>query len=113
MKPRILFTAHLFFPLATAIAALLAAPSAFATTFYWDNNNSTSGFGTALGTWAQNSTTPATGSLTARWTTDSTGATAGSATQATNGITGSPPMDSTLAPPRAGSLPAPLPLVGQ
>ena len=69
--------------LAGTIAALLAAQSAHAATFYWDNNNTTPGFGTALGTWAQNSTTPATGALRAAWTTDSTGVTIGSATQVT------------------------------
>ena len=37
MKPRILSAARLTFPLATAIAALLASPSAHAATLTWDN----------------------------------------------------------------------------
>ncbi|MCX6879523.1 MAG: autotransporter-associated beta strand repeat-containing protein [Verrucomicrobia bacterium] len=42
---------RLSFPLAAAIAALLAAPSAIAATYYWDNNGTTAGYGTASGTW--------------------------------------------------------------
>ena len=45
--------------------------SAFATTYYWDNNGTTAGFGTAAGTWA----VPTTGSSSQGWSTDSTGAT--------------------------------------
>ena len=47
MKPRILSTARHSFPLATAIAALFAGQSASASTFYWDNNATTAGFGSA------------------------------------------------------------------
>lgn len=47
----------------------LAASSAFATIYYWDNNGTASGFGTAAGTWA----TPTTGDATQGWSTDSTG----------------------------------------
>ena len=40
------------FPLVAAIAALLAAPTAMATTYYWDTDGSgTPGFGAASGTW--------------------------------------------------------------
>jgi autotransporter-associated beta strand protein len=39
MKPRILSTARLFFPLAAAIAALLAAQSASAAPYYWDGTS--------------------------------------------------------------------------
>ena len=80
MKPRILSSARLSFPLAAAIAALLAGTQAHAATFYWDNNNTTLGFGNAGGNWAQNSTS---GGTSARWKTDPTGVAAGSATQAT------------------------------
>jgi autotransporter-associated beta strand protein len=52
MKTRILSTARLSFPLASALAALFAAQSAQAqTTRYWDNNGDTAGFGDAGGTW--------------------------------------------------------------
>ena len=70
MKPRILSTARLSFPFAVAIAALLAAQSASATTYYWDNNGTTAGFGTAAGTWAA----PTTGDATQGWSTSATGA---------------------------------------
>ena len=40
MKPRILSTARLSFPLASAIAALLAAPAAYANTRNWDGDTS-------------------------------------------------------------------------
>lgn len=50
MKPRH-STARLAFPLASAIAALLAAQSAQALTYYWDQNDIALGFGTAGGTW--------------------------------------------------------------
>ena len=56
---------------ALAVVALLAAPSLFAATYYWDNNGATAGFGTAGGTWAA----PTTGSSSQGWSTDSTGAT--------------------------------------
>jgi autotransporter-associated beta strand protein len=78
MKPRIFSAARLSFPLATAIAALLAVQPASAATLYWDNNAATAGFSTASGTWAQNSTT------TGRWTTSNTGELSGSLTQATS-----------------------------
>jgi fibronectin-binding autotransporter adhesin len=39
MKPRILNTARLSFPLATALAALLAAPVISAATLYWEGTN--------------------------------------------------------------------------
>ena len=79
MKLRLLSTARLSFLLASAIAALLAVQSASATTYYWDTDGSTIGFGTAGGTWAAPTPGP-----TAGWTTDSTGATAlGSVTTAT------------------------------
>ncbi|MEI6175267.1 MAG: autotransporter-associated beta strand repeat-containing protein [Verrucomicrobiota bacterium] len=64
MKLRVRPIARLSFPLASAIAAMLAAPFANAFTYYWDNNSTTAGFGTALGTW----------SSSAFWTTDGTGA---------------------------------------
>jgi autotransporter-associated beta strand protein len=80
MKPRILSTARLAVPLATAIAALLAVQSASATDYYWNTDGTTIGFGTAGGTWAAPTPGP-----TAGWTTDSTGATAlGSVTTSTS-----------------------------
>lgn len=52
MKSRILSAARLSFSLASAIAALLAAaPAVHAATYYWDNNSTTAGYGTAGGTW--------------------------------------------------------------
>ena len=79
MKPRILPTTRLSFPLASAIAAMLVAQSASAADYYWDTNDATIGFGTAGGTWLAPTPGP-----TAGWTTDSTGATAiGSITTAT------------------------------
>jgi autotransporter-associated beta strand protein len=69
----------------TAFIALLftcvAAPSVFATNYYWDNNGAVAGFGTAAGTWAA----PTTGNGTQGWSTDSTGSTLpGSVTTTTN-----------------------------
>lgn len=69
MKPRLLSIARLSFPLATAIAALLAVPSLRAATYYWDNNGTTAGFGAAAGTWAA----PTVGSATLGWSTSTTG----------------------------------------
>jgi autotransporter-associated beta strand protein len=54
-----------------AASMLLAAPSSFALTYYWDNNGATAGFGTAAGTWAD----PTTGDATQGWSQDSTGGT--------------------------------------
>lgn len=54
-----------------AFINLLAAPSAFAVTYYWDNDGTTPGFGTAAGTWA----VPTTGDATQGWSTDATGGT--------------------------------------
>jgi fibronectin-binding autotransporter adhesin len=60
-------------PLAASLAALLlahlAAPSASAEIYYWDNNGATLGFGTAAGTWA----VPTVGSESQGWSTSSTG----------------------------------------
>ena len=36
---------------AFALLALVAAPSAHATAYYWDSNGTTAGFGTTTGTW--------------------------------------------------------------
>lgn len=70
MKTRILNTARLSLPLASAIAALLAAPTASAATYYyWDNNGATAGFGTAAGTWAA----PTIGDDTQGWSTSNAG----------------------------------------
>jgi hypothetical protein len=64
---------------ALAVAAI-STINAFAATYYWDNNGTTAGFGTAGGTWAA----PTTGSSSQGWSTDSTGATLpGSVTTAT------------------------------
>ncbi len=71
---------RLAFPLASAIAALLASPSASAVDYFWDTNGATIGFGTTASTWAAPTPGP-----TAGWTTDSTGATAiGSITTSTS-----------------------------
>lgn len=81
MKRRLLSTARLSFPLATALAALLTAQSASAATFYWDSTPtpSTAGFGTAAGTWVSQNAISGSG----RWTTSATGILSGSASQAT------------------------------
>ena len=71
------------FPLASAIAALLAASHTQAATFYWDDNGSTVGFGNATGgAWSEDNTS-ASSPGTGRWTTGSDGTVAGSPTQAT------------------------------
>ena len=51
MKLRRPSAASLSFPLAAAIAALLAAPFATATPYYWDVNGTTAGFSTVVGAW--------------------------------------------------------------
>ena len=54
------------------LAALLAcsiAPSAFAAIYYWDNNGTNAGFGTAGGTWA----VPTVGNASTGWSTSSGG----------------------------------------
>jgi autotransporter-associated beta strand protein len=51
MKTRILNTARLSLPLASALAALLAAPAASAATYYWDTDGTTAGYGSTAGTW--------------------------------------------------------------
>jgi autotransporter-associated beta strand protein len=50
-------------------SSLLVLPSASAATYYWDNNGTTAGFGTAAGTWAA----PTTGDSTQGWSTSSVG----------------------------------------
>ena len=55
--------------LLVALFACLAVPSASATNYYWDNNGSTVGFGTASGTWA----VPTTGNASQGWSTSSGG----------------------------------------
>jgi fibronectin-binding autotransporter adhesin len=60
--------------------SLLGILCANATTFYWDQNGTTLGFGTGTGTWAEDDTSPGPG----RWTTSETGILAGSLTQATD-----------------------------
>lgn len=53
MKPRRrYFATPVSFSFFSAIVALLAAPSARCATYYWDNNGTAAGFGTAGGTWA-------------------------------------------------------------
>ena len=54
MKPRI---SNPFRSSLAAIISILtfsgfAAPSVFAASYYWDNDGTTAGFGTAAGTWA-------------------------------------------------------------
>lgn len=52
MKPRRIFSAaRLSFPLAAALVALLATPSAKAIDYYWDSDGVTAGFGVTTGTW--------------------------------------------------------------
>jgi autotransporter-associated beta strand protein len=68
MKPRILNSARLSFPLATALAAMFFAHSAQAqTNRYWDQNTATAGFGSATGTW--------TAPTVSRWSTSNAGTT--------------------------------------
>ncbi|OYV06214.1 MAG: hypothetical protein CFE26_07530, partial [Verrucomicrobiales bacterium VVV1] len=58
--------------LLSALACIgLASHAAFAATYYWDNNGSTAGFGTAAGTWAA----PTTGNATQGWSTSTGGTT--------------------------------------
>ena len=61
-----------FLAAALAVLAVLlaqfAAPSAFAATYYYDNNSSTAGFGTGGGTWAAPTPGPTPG-----WSTSATG----------------------------------------
>ncbi len=52
-----------------ALLACLAGRTAFAATYYWDNNGATAGFGTAGGTWA----VPTTGNASQGWSTSSGG----------------------------------------
>ncbi|HEX7261060.1 MAG TPA: hypothetical protein VF258_04540, partial [Luteolibacter sp.] len=82
MKPK-----HSSLFLASCIAPIfcaLSAPLAQAATYYWDNDGTTAGFGTATGTWAA----PTTGSASQGWSTDGTGGTLpGSVTTATTDIT--------------------------
>jgi autotransporter-associated beta strand protein len=79
MKSRILSAARLSFPLAAAIAALLAVPAVSAADYYWDSNGATIGFAAASGTWLAPTPGPSQG-----WTTDSNGLAAiGSVTTAT------------------------------
>jgi autotransporter-associated beta strand protein len=47
----------------------VAMPPASAATYYWDNDGTTAGFGTAAGTWA----VPTTGDATQGWSTSNTG----------------------------------------
>ena len=68
MKPRLLNTARLSFPLATALAALLATQSATADTYYWDVDGTTPGFSTVVGAW---------NGTNAFWNTDATGGAGG------------------------------------
>ncbi|MDP4625607.1 MAG: autotransporter-associated beta strand repeat-containing protein [Akkermansiaceae bacterium] len=58
----------LIFP---ASLVLMGGNQALAVDYYWDNDGTTAGFGTASGTWAA----PTTGDSTQGWSTDSTGAT--------------------------------------
>ena len=64
---------------AAAMLALLSIPAANATTYYWDGNNNTTGYGNASGTWA----VPTTGTTTAGWSTS----TAGSVVVLANSVT--------------------------
>lgn len=76
MKSTKPFSTHL--PLTAALSAFVAmllhfaAPSALATSYYWDCNGSTSGFGAAAGIWAA----PTTGDATQGWSTSSAGTSA-------------------------------------
>ena len=57
--------AIMFFRAAALALALLASPGLHAANYYWDNNGSTVGFGTAGGTWAA----PTTNNSTQGWST--------------------------------------------
>ena len=72
--PRLLLTCSRFtaaFAMLAALLTHLTAPSAFAATYYWDNDGATAGFGTAAGTWA----VPTIGDSTQGWSTNGTGGT--------------------------------------
>ena len=74
MKSKTPFQFHSSLAVSLACGMLFthfAASSAFATTYYWDNDGTTTGFGTAAGTWAA----PTTGDATQGWSTSTTGAT--------------------------------------
>ena len=54
----------------------VAAPSAFAATYYWDNNGATGGFGNAgdgSATWSSSGTTPTSGATAAWWNASNAG----------------------------------------
>ncbi|MCU0779483.1 MAG: autotransporter-associated beta strand repeat-containing protein [Akkermansiaceae bacterium] len=65
----------------TLAGLTFAMPSAFAATYYWDNNGAAAGFGTAAGTWAD----PTTGDDTQGWSTSGTGVLAPGASVSTLG----------------------------
>ena len=71
--------AIMFFRVAALAAALLASPSLYAQ-LYWDDNDSTAGFGTAGGTWAA----PTTNNSTQGWSTSAAGTNVMSGTTTTN-----------------------------
>jgi fibronectin-binding autotransporter adhesin len=81
MKPPILSAARRSFPIATALAAMIAAPVTQAATYFWDNNGATAGFGTAAGTWAD----PTIGDDTQGWSTSNAGTAAPGASITTLG----------------------------
>jgi autotransporter-associated beta strand protein len=72
----------LFFRAAALALALLASHSLHAVNYYWDNNGSTDGFGTAGGTWAA----PTTNNSTQGWSTAVTGNATLSGTTTTSSI---------------------------
>jgi autotransporter-associated beta strand protein len=57
MKPRIISLSRFSFPLAAALAALLAVSSIFASTLYWDGTSSTANADGGNGNWNDNSNT--------------------------------------------------------
>jgi len=57
------------FAVLVAFLAPFAAPTAFATVYYWDNNGASAGFGIASGTWA----VPTPGNAMQGWSTNSAG----------------------------------------
>lgn len=69
-----------FHTLLVASSIIAASPLTHSETYYWDNDGSTAGFGTASGTWAA----PTTNNGTQGWSTDSTGSTLPTGTTSTS-----------------------------
>lgn len=79
MKPKFRAKRPVNLPAGLISVVLATAGVSNATTFYWDQNGATGGYGVGTGTWAEDNTAPGPG----RWTTSNNGTLAGSVTQTT------------------------------